>query len=314
MIYKFKKIKKFNLESLLITLCAIFIFAIGINKILNLDTNSLSVLKNSIMRLIYWLPILYLILAFSYFGRYLRWRLLLNFFSIYGWNKDDAICWFRGFALTASPAKIGEISRVRTINKTLGYPQKVLLKVFFLERLFDVLSVLVWILILYPESIIKNLQKSYENYLILSFIFIFGLISFIYLFIKFEKIKNYWKLLEDYLFEKKVIYLFINNLFISIYFWGIEAMILWLLVYVLSPQSISQGSAIGIYLFSGIAGVISGIPGGIGVNEGTTTILLQREGVSTLTALSISILRRLITIWSITILSILLSIPIKKQK
>ena len=186
--------------------------------------------------------------------------------------------------------------------------------IFFLERLFDVLSVLVWILILYPESIIKNLQKSYENYLILSFIFIFGLISFIYLFIKFEKIKNYWKLLEDYLFEKKVIYLFINNLFISIYFWGIEAMILWLLVYVLSLQSISQGSAIGIYLFSGIAGVISGIPGGIGVNEGTTTILLQREGVSTLTALSISILRRLITIWSITILSILLSIPIKKQK
>ena len=311
---KFKQIKKYNFENLLIILCAIFIFSMGINKILNLEENNLSILKNSIIRLIYWLPILYLILTFSYFGRYLRWRSLLGFFSIGGWNKDDVISWFKGFALTASPAKIGEISRVRTINKSLGYPQKILLIVFFLERLFDALSVLVWILIIYPEFVIKNLQKFFENNFIFFLIFVV-LISFIYLLNKFKKIiKNYWKFLELYLSEKKIIYLFINNLFISICFWGIEAMILWLLVYVLSPQSISKASAIGIYLFSGMAGVISGIPGGIGINEAATTILLQREGVSTLIALSISISRRLITIWSITILSILLSIPIKKQK
>ena len=279
---------KFNLERLLIILFAIFIFTVGINKILNLEANSLSALKNSILRLIYWLPIFYLILAFSYFGRYLRWRSLLNFFSIGGWNKDDAICWFRGFALTASPAKIGELSRVRTTNQTLGYPQKILLIVFVLERLFDALSVFVWIIILSPELILKNLQKFYENNY-LFYLILFGLTILIYLFIKFKKIiKSYWELFEEDISFEKVIYLFINNLFITICFWGIEAMILWLLVYVLSPQSITQASAIGIYLFSGIAGVISGIPGGIGINEATTTILLQREGVSTLISLSIS--------------------------
>ena len=308
------KLKNFNLESLLIIFCAIFIFFAGIIRILNLEANSLLILRNSIIRLIYWVPILYLILAISYFGRYLRWRSLLNFFSIGGWNKDDAICWFKGFALTASPAKIGEISRVRTINKQLGYPQKILLIVFFLERLFDVLSVLFWILILYPNFIRTNLQNLFQNSIILFLTFL-SIIFLIYLMNKLKKtLKQNWILVKQSLIKKKIIYLFIKNFFISIFFWGTEAMILWLLVYVLAPESISQGSAIGIYLFSGIAGMVSGVPGGIGINEFTTTILLQREGVTSLLALSISILRRLITIWSITLLSILLSIPIKERK
>ena len=60
-------------------------------------------------------------------------------------------------------------------------------------------------------------------------------------------------------------------------------------------------------------GVLSGLPGGLGVNEVTSTILLQQQGISGLTALTISILRRLITIWSITALSIIVSINLKKH-
>ena len=89
-------------------------------------------------------------------------------------------------------------------------------------------------------------------------------------------------------------------------------MILWLLVYLLSPNSISISSAIYIYFISGILGVISGLPGGLGVNEVTATILLQQQGISGTLALIISILRRLITIWSISGLSILISIRLKK--
>ena len=91
-------------------------------------------------------------------------------------------------------------------------------------------------------------------------------------------------------------------------------MILWLLVYILSTDSISQANAIKIYLLSGLAGVLSGLPGGIGVNEAISTLLLQKEGVPTLTAISISILRRLITIWSITLISIFLTIKTNKVR
>ena len=72
-------------------------------------------------------------------------------------------------------------------------------------------------------------------------------------------------------------------------------------------------NAIIIYFVSGLLGVLSGLPGGLGVNEVASTILLQKQGLSGMNALTISILRRLITIWSITALSIILSINLKSN-
>ena len=81
----------------------------------------------------------------------------------------------------------------------------------------------------------------------------------------------------------------------------------------ISPTSITLSNAIIIYFISGILGVLSGLPGGLGVNEVTSTILLQQQGISGINALTISILRRLITIWSITALSIIVSINLKSH-
>ena len=97
------------------------------------------------------------------------------------------------------------------------------------------------------------------------------------------------------------------------FFWAIESLILWLLVYVLSNNTISISSSICIYFISGILGVLSGLPGGVGINEATTTILLQQEGLPGTLALIISILRRLITIWSISGISILLSLKLRSH-
>ncbi len=51
-----------------------------------------------------WLPALYATLAASFLLRYFRWRLLLGALGIGRWGLADAIGWFRGFALTATPA------------------------------------------------------------------------------------------------------------------------------------------------------------------------------------------------------------------
>lgn len=311
---KLKNIKASNFETYLIVMIAMLGFFFGINKILNINKSGLFILKDSIFRLVYWLPIFYLILSFSYFGRYLRWRLILGSFSIGCWSKDDALSWFRGFALTASPGKIGEISRIRTTSKELGYSQKILLLAFFFERFLDALAVLIWTLFLIPELILEKLINLYSNSFVVLIVF-FTVVIFIYLFKKLETIfKKKWVLISGYLSKKQIILLFIKTLSTSVCFWGIEAMILWLLVYVLSTDSISLANAIKIYLFSGLAGVLSGVPGGLGVNEATSTLLLQKEGVPTLTALSISILRRLITIWSITLISVFLTIKTNKVR
>ena len=69
------------------------------------------------------MPLLYGVVALSYAGRYWRWRLLLGRLGIGSTNWPDLLGWFRGFALTATPAKVGELSRVQLLHEQLGYPR-----------------------------------------------------------------------------------------------------------------------------------------------------------------------------------------------
>ena len=299
-----KEYRDSNAVNYLITILAIAILIFGLNKLLAIDLSESIILKNSIKKLIYWLPLFYLILFFSYLFRYLRWKILLDSFSIEGWNFHDALIWFQGFALTATPGKIGEISRVYLLNKHLDYPKDILLLIFFLERFLDLISVLIWFIIISPNIFFNKTQEFFNFYhfgiiIILSF-FIFLLFLKKY----FLNFKGLWKII--YKLNNKLVFLInsIKALLVSIIFWALEASILWLLVFVIAPNPILIKKAIYIYFISGLAGVLSGLPGGIGINEATSSILLQQEGVPSLLAISISILRRLITIWSVSLLSI----------
>jgi hypothetical protein len=90
---------------------------------------------------------------------------------------------------------------------------------------------------------------------------------------------------------------------ISVLVWANEALVLWLLVRLLSPAPITIPAAIAIYLLSGTAGMASSLPGGIGVNEGATVLLLAQQGVPAAVALPIAVLRRVITLWSMVALA-----------
>ena len=310
---KIQKHKRTNFQSNLIIIISIVIFNIGIIKLLDLEAYQITSLKNSFINLIYWLPLFYFILLLSYLGRYLRWRILIGSLSVGETSFKDLLWWFSGFSLTATPGKIGEISRVHQLNKYLGYPKDILLPTFFVERFFDFFSVLIWLLILSPKYIFIYYQELISSKYFLIFT-IFILIISIFLFkklFKYSKLK--WTDLKSKIPKKKILKTIIFSTLTSMFFWAIEALILWLLVYVLSNNVISISSAICIYFISGILGVLSGLPGGIGINEATTTILLQQEGLPGTLALIISILRRLITIWSISGISILLSIKLKRH-
>ena len=90
--------------------------------------------------------------------------------------------------------------------------------------------------------------------------------------------------------------------------WANEALVLWLLVRLLAPTPITIPAAIAIYLLSGTAGIASSLPGGIGVNEAATGLLLGQQGVPAAIALPIAVLRRLITLWSMVALAAVISV------
>ena len=92
---------------------------------------------------------------------------MLSSASIGKFDLSDAIWWFRGFALTATPAKIGEISRVYQLNKYLGYPKKNYYQYFF-GRIFDFVSVIIWIALLTPNILFVKIEYNISQILLFS--------------------------------------------------------------------------------------------------------------------------------------------------
>jgi hypothetical protein len=117
------------------------------------------VLLKALQSLLVWLPVLYGVVALSYAGRYWRGRLLLGRLGIGRTNWPDLMGWFRGFALTATPAKVGELNRVQLLHEQLGYPRLPLVHVFVAERCADVAAVALLLLVLTPAQVLGRLPS-----------------------------------------------------------------------------------------------------------------------------------------------------------
>lgn len=281
-----------------VPLLGLALLALAFTGLLRLDPATRQALIQGLRQLPLWLPAIYAVLAVAYLGRYWRWRLLLGSEAIGRWSLQDARAWFAGFALTATPGKLGELSRVTSLHQQLGYPRAPLLHVFVAERLCDLMAVGLWLLLLLPPSIssLASLFSSRQALAVVTMALPILVIGVLWC-------RQRWR---HHLPSGAMARACLPATAVSLGIWGCESMILWLLVGALSPgQTINFSTAIVTYLLSGTAGMLSSLPGGIGVNEAAATLLLKQAGLSTAVALSIAILRRICTVWSISALAIL---------
>jgi HAD superfamily hydrolase (TIGR01490 family) len=266
--------------------------------LLRLDPTTQTNLISGLMRLPGWLPAIAAVLALSYAGRYWRFRLLLNAEGIGRRSRREAVVWFQGFALTATPGKLGELSRVQQLHQQRGYPRSPLLHTFLAERLCDAAAVVIWLALLVPGQLQQRLGPLTSTAVAL-----IGLAALLALALGrwLWSRRSHWR---RHLPSGRLARACLPASGVSLGIWGLEAMILWLLVQAISPAAtVSTGQAISIYLLSGTAGMASLLPGGLGVNEAATTLLLHQAGIPTSLALSIAILRRLCSVWLITALA-----------
>jgi HAD superfamily phosphoserine phosphatase-like hydrolase len=254
-------------------------------------------------RLLLWLPVLYGVVALSNAGRYWRWRLLLGLLGIGRTDWPDLLGWFRGFALTATPAKVGELSRVQLLHEQLGYPRLPLVHVFVAERCTDVAAVALLLLMLAPAQVLGRLPAMSTPLLLGLPLLALAAVVLISGPAPSRWIKGKWHQWRHHLPSDALARATLPAALISVLVWANEALVLWLLVRLLAPAPITIPAAIAIYLLSGTAGMASSLPGGIGVNEGATVLLLAQQGVPAAVALPIAVLRRVITLWSMVALA-----------
>jgi uncharacterized membrane protein YbhN (UPF0104 family) len=203
--------------------------------------------------------------------------------------------WFQGFALTATPGKLGELARVQQLHQQLGYPRQPLLHALLAERLCDAAAVVVLLAVLVPGQLLQRLGPPAPSVLGISGLAaLLGLGAGVWIWHH----RSRW---QHHLASGRLARACLPASALSLVIWCLEAMILWLLVQAVSPNAaFSTGEATSTYLLSGTAGMASLLPGGLGVNEAATTLLLSQAGIPTSLGLSIAILRRLCSVWLIT--------------
>ena len=297
-----------------LVLIAFVLLALAVVGLASLPAAQQQALRKAVHTLLVWLPVLYGVVALSYAGRYWRWRFLLGRLCIGGTNWPDWLGWFRGFALTATPAKVGELSRVQLLYEQLGYPRLPLVHVFVAERCADVAAVAFLLLVLIPNKLLGKVPPLSGPWLLtICLAVMLGVVlssrpTFRHWF------RNYWQHWQHHLPSGALARATLPASLISVLVWANEALVLWLLVRLLAPTAISIPAAITIYLLSGTAGMASSLPGGIGVNEAATVLLLGQQGVPAAVALPIAVLRRLITLWSMVALATAVGLlPLSKR-
>lgn len=284
-------------------LIALVLLALAIAGLVGLPAVQQQVLLQSFRSLLLWLPVLYGVVALSYTGRYWRWRLLLGRLGIGRTSWPDWLGWFRGFALTATPAKVGELSRVQLLHEQLGYPRLPLVHVFVAERCADATAVALLLLILIPNQLIGRIPSLSSTWLLA-----ICLVAACALLLTSRRacrrwLQARWQRFRHHFPNGALAQGLLPASFISILVWANEALVLWFLVRLLAPAPITIPVAITIYLLSGTAGIASSLPGGIGVNEAATVLLLGQQGLPAAVALPVAVLRRLITLWSMAALA-----------
>ena len=242
----------------------------------------------------------------NYALRVVRWKLYLNRLGhVLPW-RFVSLTFMSGFAFTLSPGKLGEMVRAR-YYQPLGIPVSGLMAGFFVERLLDLLA-----MILLAVAVLAELQ-AYRQALWVAVALVVGLMAMLALTPwqwVVQRMASH-RLADSKLFKAaqsavtmlssarqflKPGILFIS-LSLGLVAWGAEAIGLKLVGDVISSAPLSLSSAMGIYAIAIIVGALSFLPGGLGSTEAVMASLLYAHGYQLSEAILLTLVCRLLTLW-----------------
>lgn len=258
----------------------------------------------------WWLAILALSL-FNYALRFARWHGYLRWLGDRVGAARDGLIYIAGFALTTTPGKAGEGMRSIYLARH-GVPYAHSLAAFFAERFIDLLAIaLLAMLVLIAFS-------NYIWWVLAPLIVLAGLLVAIRqrrLLVLMQRrtahpegklqtllhgLVSAW----DHAFALLGHRPLYAGLGVGLLAWAAEGVSLYVIAYGLDIE-LALTTAIGIYALSMLVGALSFIPGGLGSTEAVMVLLLKLTGVDATTALAITLIARVATLWFAVVLGLL---------
>ena len=235
---------------------------------------------------------------------FLRWNLLLKNSAIDIPLKDNFIIFISGFALGVTPGKVGELIKAQLLKNKFNIPRSKTAPLVIVERFYDFFAIAI-------ISLFGILVFEYSIYIFT--ILAIGIIIFLTitssekLFLKFlQKIEKI-KFLRNFSSELPKSFTIIQkstrgkifplSIILSVIFWILDSIIAYLTLLSFGIDIIDYFVLMSIYTSSIILGVISFLPLGIGVVEGSLVGFLSLNGIEFPLATAIVVFIRFFTRW-----------------
>jgi len=270
---------------------------------------------------IHFLFVVFFLVFLSHLVKSFRQRELLHMLGEKTQPIQNFIIYMAGLSLINTPGGVGTFIKSIYLKKSFKIPTDKSIAVIFLERYHDLLAGTVIILFsisVYFSFISLSLVVISSVILVGIFLLISNQNFSVFVYKKLSKIKFISQKLPDVGPSESFSILtspknMIKGWFLSILGWIVDSLAVYVvflslnidLGYILTSQ---------IYFTSLGYGVLSLLPGGIGVNESIADFLLVRQGLDLSIASSLVILTRISTVWFATIIGIMFTRMAIKQK
>jgi len=251
-----------------------------------------------------YLPFIIPLIPLTWGVLFLRWNLLLKNSAIDIPLKDNFMIFISGFALGVTPGKVGELIKAQLLKNKFNIPRSKTAPLVIVERFYDFFAIAI-------ISLFGILVFEYSIYIFT--ILAIGIIIFLTitssekLFLKFlQKIEKI-KFLRNFSSELPKSFTIIQkstrgkifplSIILSVIFWILDSIIAYLTLLSFGIDIIDYFVLMSIYTSSIILGVISFLPLGIGVVEGSMVGFLSLNGIEFPLATVIVVFIRFFTRW-----------------
>ena len=250
------------------------------------------------------IPIILLLITSGWFTLFFRWHLLLRNAKIFIPIKDSFLILTSGFALTIIPGKVGELVKSQLLKTKFGIARSKTIPIVILEQFYTAIGIvtLSFLGIWYFELGVYVL-----GFFTAGLVFAFLLLSSRKTFNKIVSLLGRRKFTMKFVEPLSSSYDGVKNgirgpisLFasgLSILFWMIEAISIYFILLAFGVETIEFLTIVSTYTTSIMLGILSFLPLGIGVVEGSLASFFTMHGIDISLSLTIVVVIRLFTRW-----------------
>ena len=250
------------------------------------------------------IPIILLLVTSGWFVLFLRWHLLLRNAKIFIPVKDSFLILTSGFALTIIPGKVGELVKSQLLKTKFGIARSKTVPIVILEQVYQATGIVILSFFgIWYFELGAYVLAFFTAGLVFAFVLISSRKTFNKIVLLLEKRRFTSKFVEPLSSSydaikngmRGPITLYASGL--SVLFWLIESISIYFILLAFGINVIEFLTVIPTYTTSIMLGILSFLPMGIGVVEGTLTSFFTIHGIDLSIAITIVIVIRLFTRW-----------------